>query len=293
MADIHSEFCAGIDGLLDSLASCEAAEEGLARIALAGLVARREAEVYKDFKGRGEPDPELISRADTAWLLHVTRDQHQAYRIGIGASGTALDASLAAARKAHPDASGLAEMRHGINAGTQRLIPFAEPRAPRDLGDVRAACAPVATLADHLSACLRVAVIEGLPRKSLLRLLNVLILLEEAGLVIRGGLRGEQGARRKAAIEFALTRYLGGVSGMQTASLEEITQLVRETGRAARLSNPVSDGLDRVQSLAQRASKDPDLEEASRTAERPLPENLQDLARAALQCRKFRDRERV
>ena len=88
-------------------------------------------------------------------------------------------------------------------------------------------------------------------------------------------------------------RLLSGFDRLGSAGVDEITSVMRLTGRAARLSNPVSDALDRVQKYAAQISKDPDALDAARAAGRPLPANPSDLKAAARQCRLFRDRERA
>jgi len=130
-------------------------------------------------------------------------------------------------------------------------------------------------------------------RKAYLRHINTLILLEEAALLCGSQASFEAKELRKLAMDYALMRLLSGFDRLTSAGIDEITAVLRLTGRAARLSNPVSDALDRVQKYAAQISKDPDVLDAARAAGRPLPANPSDLKAAARQCRLFRDRERA
>ena len=279
------------DPLLRDLAPVAPAEDGLSGVALAGLVGWRETHVYADLPPRAKPDPVRLEEADAAYIQHLGQLDGEVltlHRIGLGATGTRLETVVDRMPATDPAAS---EIRHGIDAGIRRRMPFGE--APKRPGPeftgppaerVRSACGAVTTK-------LLLGISRGLERKPLMRGLNALVLLEEAAMVIRAGLGGDAAARRRTAMDFALTRYLGAISGLQDAGLEEITAILRETGRAVRLNNAVSDSLDRVRTYARTALSDPDVAEAGRLAERPLPANLQDLYAAATQCRKFRDRE--
>jgi hypothetical protein len=281
-----------IDALLVDLAQDPAAQDSLSKLGLVGLIAWREAHLYQPLGGRTEPGPAQIAACDLDWLNHITELEQAeliAYGVGIGAADTPIAAALE-----NGQAGGRIreELRHGINEGVQRSVSFKERRQP-DPEIANPIAKKISETADQLAKSILLDVISDLPRKSLLRLLNMLILIEEATDVAKTGSDRPVKERRKLAIEYALMRYLCAIPMLQEADLDQITEIFRLTGRAARLSNPVSDGLDRVEKYARKARSDPDSLEAGRAAGRPLSASPSDLLAAARQCRKFRDRERA
>jgi len=297
MAEQYTDL---IDDLMIDVQGSESIESSFSKIGLAGLIEAREAHVYKGFEGRGRPNPNLLNAADDSWLKSILSHQDKAIRLrlamclGLGAEGTPLEAAMQRL-EASPDPDVMVdEMRYGLNEGMRRRLSLKPEPGPKGEEDE---CSSVTARIRRCSTeivdlMLKDALLED-DRKAYLRHINTLILLEEAALLCGSQASFEAKELRKLAMDYALMRLLSGFDRLTSAGIDEITAVLRLTGRAARLSNPVSDALDRVQKYAAQISKDPDVLDAARAAGRPLPANPSDLKAAARQCRLFRDRERA
>ncbi|HDZ53476.1 hypothetical protein LCGC14_0044230 [marine sediment metagenome] len=293
-------YTALIEDLMIDVQRADSIESSFSKIGLAGLIEAREAQVFKEFEGRGRPNPNLLNAADDVWLRSILSHQDKAIRLrmamclGLGAEGTPLEAAMQRL-EASPDPDVMVdEMRYGYNEGMRRRLSLKPEPGPKGEEDesasVKARIRKCGT--EIVDLMLKDAVLD-LDRKAFLRHINTLILLEEAALLCGSQASFEAKELRKLAIDYALMRLLSGFDRLGSAGVDEITSVMRLTGRAARLSNPVSDALDRVQKYAAQISKDPDALDAARAAGRPLPANPSDLKAAARQCRLFRDRERA
>jgi hypothetical protein len=289
-----------IEGLMVDIQSEEGVEGCFAKVGLAGLIVAREVRVFSTFEGRGRPDPKLLNAADDAWLRATLSHDDKNVRLrlamclGIGAEGTPLEDAMQRL-EASPDPDVMVdEMRFGFNEGMRRRLSL---RPDAGVTDNDKAGITIKSKIRTCSTALVDLILKdahlGLDRKAYLRHINAVILLEEAALLCGSQGSYETKELRKLAMDYALMRLLAGFDRLSGASVDEITAVMRLTGQAVRLSNPLSDALDRVQKYAAQISKDPDALDAARAADRPLSAKPSDLKAAARQCRLFRDRERV
>jgi len=288
-----------IEALIDEIAELPSIEECFGKIGVAALVEARERDVFNNFKGRGQPNAGLLHAADDTWLKHILTHSRQdislrlAICLGLKATGTPLEAALSRLEGSEPSTQQFKEMRTGINEGLRRSMSFGEPSRNPDCTERKYARSKITACATDIVDLILDDARSGIERKSYLRHINALILLEEAALICGAMGDFEDKELRKLAMDYALMRLLTGIDRLKGGSVETVTNILRLTGHAARLSNPLSDALDRVQKYAARISKDPDNLAAARAADRPMPDNPTDLQAAARQCRLFRDRERV
>ncbi len=296
---MRNTYLSLIEGLMVEVVERGAIEDCFSKIGVAALIEAREQYVFADFTGRGAPDPKRIRSADDAWLKAMLSHEDEAIRLrlalclGIGAEGTPLEVSMKRLEvKADPDVL-VSEMRYGFNEGMRRRMSFSEPLPSTDEADRRSIQSKINTCEDSLVDLLLKDALKGIDRKSYMRHINTLILLEEAALLCGAMGDFEEKPLRKLAMDYALMRLLSGLERLDGADIDGITSIMRITGQAARLNNPLSDALDRVQKYAAQAAKDPDMLDAARAAGRPLPQKVSDLLAVARQCRLFRDRERV
>ena len=288
-----------IEALMIKVAPLSSVESCFSKLGLAAVVEARERDVFAGFKGRGQPNAGLLRAADDAWLKHILAQPPQdialklAIGLGLKASGTPLEAALSRLEASDPSAKEFKEMRTGINEGLRRSMAFGDTARNIDDAERKSIRRQITDCATRIVDLILDDVRSGIERKTYLRHLNALILLEEAGLICGTSDDFEEKPLRKLAMDYALMRLFTGIDRLEGGSVETITNILRLTGHAARLSNPLSDALDRVQKYAAQVSKDPDQLEAAHAAGRPLPANTTDLQAAARQCRLFRDRERV
>lgn len=209
-----------------------------------------------------------------------------AFKMGYGCSGTPLEEAL----QYMQDNGGMYAGAIGEGRTAQMMASFSlDERSPTEPHS----CSSQWVIECSKGVCsdiLTKVINDDLIRKPLLRCLNIVILIEEAGLEI-SGLKERTKQRKKLAIEYALTRLLSEIEAIQ--SIDDMTAIFRAIGNMSRLNLMLSDGLDRVQSYASKASGDEDIAEAGVASGRPVVTSYSDVYTAARQCRLFRDRERA
>jgi hypothetical protein len=265
-------------------------ENAAVRIALGSLVDWRESEVYSHHK---TPDPDILSSADDSWIRSILTSPPQgdatriAYALGYCEAGSPISSSMK--RLGNDDI--LSEV---ISKADQGAFDSVKRQIEGDTAVKQEVVlrTEIQKVCDTLGRSILRAAFHDLDRKSLMRQINAMILLEEA-VQYTFSSAGDGSQRRKTSIENALMRLFNQIGTFPDKSMEQITQVFRTTGRASRLNNAISDGLDRLQAYASASAMDPDRIEAGRAAGRPAVESMANIRTAARQSRLFRDRERV
>lgn len=275
---------------------------GYTKIVVAALIENRESVIYDRVPEDQHTGGADLLEADAKWLLSFIRKValDDRYRfgnmIGQGLRGTTVEAAINHIITSLPqDIGDIADVfesaRRGESEALLSQISASQGSDDRpSIGDVVAFRSMVGELSDKVAVILTDHVMKGMPRKAYLRHINCLIVLDEAVLMHAAG--RHTAATRKIAIEYALMRILGKIETLAHVGLDEIEQIFRQTGRVSRLYNPLSDALDNVQKYASRLIMDPDGVDDAILSGRPAFGSPENLRRAALQSRKFRDRER-
>jgi hypothetical protein len=267
-------------------------ENAAARIALGSLVDWRESEVYSHHKA---PDPKLIAAADDRWITSILTDPPKGIPLEIsyvlGFSDPESPISLAIERLQAVDPKMAKLMSRSEEGAFERTRREIEGGASPNLYANKLRI-DIEKTSDGLGRKILRSAFEDLDRKAFVRQINAVILLEEA-IQHTFSSAGDASLRRKTSIENALMRLFNQIGTFPDKSIDQITQIFRTTGRASRLNNAISDGLDRLQAYASASAADPDRIEAGRAAGRPAVDKMSNIRTAARQSRLFRDRERV
>jgi hypothetical protein len=128
-------------------------------------------------------------------------------------------------------------------------------------------------------------------RKSFLKFLNAIILVEEAVLSIGVTRSSEKKIIRRTATEYAIMRLLGSIQDIGIEKIDDMKVVFRVLGDACRLNTGLSDCLDNVRTYCRNASRDEDSVEVAQAVHRPFPDRLTDIGAAAQQARLYRDGE--
>ena len=130
-------YTALIEDLMIDVQRADSIESSFSKIGLAGLIEAREAQVFKEFEGRGRPNPNLLNAADDVWLRSILSHQDKAIRLrmamclGLGAEGTPLEAAMQRL-EASPDPDVMVdEMRYGYNEGMRRRLSLKPEPGPK------------------------------------------------------------------------------------------------------------------------------------------------------------------
>lgn len=279
-----------ITPLLTSLTGVHGMEKAFCKALIAAVALNRTEEHYLQREERAtEPAAQDISRSDVDLIKAIIRDSPDPQKLmfNLGACsgqdliGTALEGlTLTDAHKRELDGG----RTHSV-LGSLSDIKIDDEFDP----------SPVTSALDktfsELCCYIIQTIIDGsLHRKNYLRLLNVVVLLEECRAALSGGAGRKDENLRKDALDFALMRLFGSISMMDGIDLDDIKGIFLITGKASRLNLQISDALDRVDKYCHAAAADPDRVEGARAAGRPFPDSMNDIGTSARQCRLYRDR---
>ncbi|MFX4299931.1 hypothetical protein [Pseudosulfitobacter pseudonitzschiae] len=276
--------------LLIGLTGRQGLEKAFCKALLGSLSLNRVTALYLDRPERGnEPGPDDILSADTGLLKSVIQcsTKPQALFFNLGAcSGNVLIEQILSEIETSQD------QQRELDGGRMHAV-IGSMSGRRDVADEDHSDTVTLLNCSLSNLCLYTidrTVSGSLHRKNFVRLLNVVVLLEECGALFQSGSGKKDVLLRKDALENALMRILGSLSLMEDMDIDAIRGVFLMTGRASRLNLQISDALDRVDKYCHQAAADEDKADMARAVGRPFHESLQDIATAARQCRLYRDK---
>jgi len=265
---------------LKLISRSDTSHEGIGYLVLASLVAWRE--IRQDQGGEG-----WFSFLTEAISGEGAQTSNAAHQIGYETAKSPIKEIISSNEDQISS-----DIMKGMNQSVLGSSFLDADRPRRSPEDGREMASHITSCSEAISLDVLNSIQSGLERKPLLLQINIIILIEEAALCHRGWI-GASPELRKTSTDYAITRLLSSMAKMDVADVSGFDVIFRAIGNMSRLNNAISDSLDRVQSYATKAVRDPDLADAGLSSGRPPVTSYTDLRAAARQSRMFRDRERA